>query len=84
MDQGVWAGCTDLALILEHDASLIVPDSVLEILAAGNQGKLLKRVLPRSRCSDPSRFESRPRPLAPRAPPILSQMPADVLRERYT
>ncbi|KAJ5956152.1 hypothetical protein N7501_010431 [Penicillium viridicatum] len=84
MDQEVWAGCTDLALILEHDASLIVPDSVLEILAAGNQGKLLKRVLPRSRCSDPSRFESRPRPLAPRAPPILSQMPADVLRQRYT
>ncbi|KAJ5418168.1 uncharacterized protein N7487_001718 [Penicillium crustosum] len=81
--QEVWAECTDLALILEYDASLIVPDSVLEMLAAENQGKLLKHVLPRSRCSDPSRFETRPRPLAPRAPPTLSQMPADVLRPRY-
>ncbi|KAJ5196013.1 hypothetical protein N7449_006492 [Penicillium cf. viridicatum] len=84
VDQDIWAHCTDLALILEHDASLIVPDSVLEILAAGHQGKLLKRVLPRSRCGDPSRFEPRPRSLVPSAPPILSQMPADVLRPRYT
>ena len=83
LDQdNIRAHCSDLVLILEHDDSLIVPDSVLEILTADYQGKLLKRVLPRSRCSDPSRFEPRPRTLAPRAPPILSQMPADALRRR--
>lgn len=82
--QEVRAECTNLALILEHDASLVVPDSVLEMLAAEDEGKLLKCVLPRSRCNDPSRFETRSRPLAPRAPPTLSQMPTDVLRPRYT
>lgn len=85
VDQDTHLNCTNIMLILEHDASLIVPDSVLEILAAGNHGKLLKRVLPRSSCSDPSRFEPRPIPLVPCAPPTLGQLRrADMLRPRYT
>ncbi|KAF4763616.1 hypothetical protein HAV15_001880 [Penicillium sp. str.  len=35
--QEVRAECTNLALILEHDASLVVPDSVLEMLAAEDE-----------------------------------------------
>ncbi|KAL2820150.1 ankyrin repeat-containing domain protein [Aspergillus cavernicola] len=76
------AHCSDLAIILEHDASLIVPDSVLEILTEDYEGHLLKLVLPRSRCSDRSRFQ--PRPLSPRAPPTLSQIPRALVERRYT
>lgn len=75
----VRAHCSDLALILEHDPSLVVPQTVLEILLEDYEGRLLKRILPRSDCPDPRRFQ--PRRLVPRAPPLLSQM-RDALQPR--
>ncbi|KAJ5998811.1 hypothetical protein N7451_006621 [Penicillium sp. IBT 35674x] len=74
------ANSSDLAIILDHDASLIVPDSVLEILTEDDEGHLLKQVLSRSRNGSRSRFQ--PKPLVPRAPTVVSRM-RDAVQSRH-